>query len=263
MSPTYIALITASLILHLATHTQASTLFSETFTTDSDGNLGGRSIELSQQGSGTTWSTTGGASTVSNGAAVLDANTGTFAKMSAPFQGNNLSFSLSYDIRFAANDITDGLKHMYTGLGNSANDGASLTDFQLSYGFVFRGNFGTGTSTTVQIGRGPRFAGIDDFSVNWTRDTINDDWLTNVRIDVDASNDIVDFYFNGDYVGQVERSITDIGGLWSKLEVEREVRDAATFDNFQISSTAVPEPSTSFLLAISSLGLVASRRRIN
>ncbi len=249
----------------LCSAANASVLFEETFNTDPDGNLNGRTVESPQDGAYDLWWQSGGQSTVSNGALVLDVGNGTFSKATAGFDGNDLSFSLTYDISIAANQMSDN-GAFYTGLGNSAGDGGGsqnsnngFVDNTLSYGFKIRGDFNSGTELNVFTGVGPAENSINDFTATWTRSSTDDAWLTSVQIDVDSQNDTVDYYLGGEFIGQTERSITDIGGIWTKFEGSND--GVVTFDNFQVTTAAVPEPSSTALLGLSGLAFLLRRKR--
>ena len=254
----------ASIALSCSAHA-ATTLFQETFTTDPDGNLNNRTVETPQQDSYDKWWGSGGNSTVSNGALILDVGNGTFSKASAGFQGNDLSFSLTYDISIDSTGMSNG-GFFYTGLGNSAGDGGGsqtndpdstgFVDNALSYGFKIEGDFYSGTELTVKAGVGPGQGSINDFTTTWVR--TDSTWTSKVRIDVDAVGDTVDFYMDTTHIGQVERTLTDIGGIWSKFEGNND--GFVTFDNFQVTA-AVPEPSSTALLGLGTLGFLLRRRR--
>ena len=230
--------------------TASAATFSEDFTTDPSN-----------------WSD-GGSTIVSGG--TVNIGGGGYSKYAIAFddsEGDTAGgvFSLSFDWAIDGSALTDTSQEFYAGFGTSPGNGGSsqnnvdgngFIDNKISYGFRFSGvdfsNATGGTSITVRAGDGPGTTALNDFSTSITRASATDFWRATFRIDVDVDGNSISYFVNGVSLGTTEATVTDIGGVWFKMDQG----DSNAYFKIDNVSVVVPEPGNYALIA-GMLGLVS------
>lgn len=236
-------------------------------------------IEDFNDGEPTSFWKSGGKTFVSdltdNSQGALNLGGGGFSKYTLPFDDalSGAIFSLSFDWSINGSLFTKNNIAFYAGFGTGTGDGGAaqnqddgFNDNELAYGFRLSnadytdGDDQDSLSVSGYAGDGPNTGGINDFQYNITRASGTDTWTATFRIDVDAPNERVTYYVDDQVVGSTDGPVTNIGGVWFKMD---QGSDDAYFIIDDVS-VVIPEPSAYALIAgLLGLSWVMVRRRVS
>jgi hypothetical protein len=170
-------------------------LLADSFT-DNPGNLKDRLVETPET-TGDTWWSKNTATVRNDGKMELE---NAYSRISLPFTAQSEKITLSWEVTLDGDQDswTDGKALFYAGFGY---DVSSVTNDpqiarMLSYGFqVDNDDLWTGTTVTVDAGKGPSITAINDITFNWTRST-GQLWHGYFAVSYDPATLISEYFFS-------------------------------------------------------------------